>query len=656
MVEAAHLTVALAGHTGHGKTALALGLAAAQGCPTPRRDRRSTEELSVVPIGSLGGRAVVLIDVPGHPRFLKNAVRGFQGAAAVVLVVAADDGVRPQTLDHLRILELLQVRSGFTVVTRADLVDAETLELAQLEIEDAIRGTFLEGQPVLTWAATDGRGLNAIRRQLAEPTSLLVSQRSAVPDFRLWIDRVWSVKGFGTVVTGTIGSGSLETGDDLMVEPAHLETKARFLEILGQRTRRAVAGQRVGVNLAGIAFHQIKRGMALVRPETLRASGLLNTELRVLAGAPTAIIDRQRVRVHLGTAVTSALLVVMAGNRLEPGQTGLVQLRLRQRLSARPGDACLIGPLNRRIVIAGGTVLETPRDKYRAVKAVGVIPYLEALRAGDPAAALRRFFARHGDRPVGLEEMTRLSGFPPTLLRPQIEMALAAGELVAIENVGLFSQPRLQTLQTRVLETTEQIHQEHPLKMTITVDEIRDRLRLDKTLLRHILGGLCRDRSLTAGAGGYHVTRRAGGLSAAQEEIVSLLLRYAEQAGLGHFNADMFWKHHQMRFNKNEVERLLEYLRGRNRLIRLKNNRYLTPRSLALIRQRVEAVITRKGRLTLEDSKEILGYGRTGAVPVLEYLDAIGVTRRIGNERVLTAGPPEGAQCTSEVGGAAPPR
>ena len=519
-----------------------------------------------------------------------------------------------------------------------------------------MRGTLLERQPVLTWAAANGRGLEEIRRQLAELNPRLGSQRSATADFRLWIDRIWSVKGFGTVVTGTIGSGTLEAGDDLMLEPAQLETKARVLEILGIRTRRAVAGQRVGINLAGIGLHQVKRGMTLVRPETLRASGLLNTELQVLAGAPTAILDRQRVRVHLGTAVISALLVVMSGNRLEPGQTGLVQLRLRQRLTARPGDAFLISPLNHRTVIAGGTVLETPRDKYRAVKAAGVIPYLEALRVGDPAAALRRFFARHGDRPVGREEMTRISGFPSSLLRPRIGRALAAGELVEIESVGLFSQPRLQALQALVLETAQQIHREHALKMTITLDEIRDRLRLDKTLLRHILDGLCRDQSLTAGTGGYRVTRQTGGLSAAQDKIVSLILQYAEQAGFGHFNADMFWKHHQMRFNKSEVERLLEYLRGRNRLIRLKNNRYLTPQSLASIRRRVEAVITSKGRLTLDDSKEILGYGRTGAVPVLEYLDTIGVTCRIGNERVLKVGPPGGAPCASDAGGAPGPR
>ena len=364
-----HITVGIAGHVDHGKTSLVRALT---GIDTDRLEEEKRRGLSIesgiAPLELDSGTKISLVDVPGHTDFLKNTIRGLSGVDMAVLVVAADDGIMPQTLEHLQILEFFNAKDGFVVLSKVDLVDDEILELAELEISETLEKSFLEGKPVIPFSALDRRGLLDIRRHIEEIAQEIPGKRLELP-FRLWIDQVKGFPGYGTVASGTILSGRLYQDDPLQLLPPGIETRVRSLETHHRDASEAGAGQRVGINLHKIPLKDVQRGMVLAEPGTVEATYLLNVDLQVLPGAQKPLKNRQRVRLYLGTSVTSSLAVLMEKEQLEPGERGLVQLRLTKPVGALPGDPFVVCPLNVQTTIAGGKVLEIPPQKYRKGKA-----------------------------------------------------------------------------------------------------------------------------------------------------------------------------------------------------------------------------------------------------------------------------------------------
>lgn len=630
-----HITIGLAGHVAHGKTTLAEILTAVEPLTVGKeKQRRSSVEMSVQSMDRTPCGCIELIDVPGHRRFLKNAIRGLCCVDAAVLVVAADDAIMPQTEEHLRILDLLQVRRGFTVLSKADLVDEETLEMAQLEVQDAVRGTFLEGNAVLIASAVQGSGIKEIYRHLDRQCRLGADKTIDAP-LRLWIDQKWSIKGFGTVVAGTVLSGAVRQGDHLLLVPAQQETRARFLRIMGKPADIAVAGQRVTVNLHNLPFDRVRRGMALVKPGTVPRGRLLNVKLSVHKSSTTSLRNHQRVKLHVGTSVVNALVVLMGKDSLPPGEHGFAQLRLPCEVAVLPGDPFLMAPLNVNRVIGGGAVVEVAREKFRAAKAAGIMAHLQALQDESIIDIVDHMFQKKGNSPLTVEEIARCSGIPISRIETAVKAKTAAGELRHLPGKGFFPKVRERALKAQLLELVKKTQLKKFPRKPVGMQEIKERLPMDEAIFQFILKDLCLDGCLLEESGGCGLPAEEPDQPAPQDKLTRLLLEYADQLGFAHFNADMFWKHHHQKHNKNHIQRLLEYLRKENQLIRLNNNRYLTPQAMEKIMERVRATILEKGRLTLEDSKEILGYGRTGGIPVLEYLDAIGLTRREGNERVL---------------------
>jgi len=630
-----YITIGLAGHVAHGKTTLAETLtAAAPLAAVKEKERRSSAEITVKTAYLPSGDSLELIDVPGHSRFLKNTIRGLSCVDAAILVVAADDGVMPQTEEHLRVLELLNVRRGFTVLSKADLVDEETLELAELEVREAVQGTFLEGKAVLISSAFDGGSMSELRDHLERQCRLGADKTLEAP-FRLWIDQKWSIKGFGTVVAGTVLSGTVRRGDPLLLVPSRLETRARFLKVMGKPSDVAAAGQRVTLNLHNLPFAEVRRGMTLVQPGPLFQSRFLNVKLQTHPSSPVPIRNYQRVKLHLGTSVMNTLIIHMNRGPLQPGESGYAQLRLPCEVAALPGDPFLIAPLNVNRVIGGGAIIEVAQEKYRAVKAAGMIARLKALQHGAILDIADHLFQKKGHAPLTAAEMALCSGIPVNRIEPAVKEKIAAGEFVHLTGRGFFPKSRGQVLKTQLLEEVKKIQADKLPSKPVGMQEMKEKLPMDEAILQSILKELCRDGALIEQPGGYRLPGEGPDQPVHPDKLIDLLLEYAEQLGFAHFNADMFWKHHQQKHNKNHIQRLLEYLRRENQLIRLNNNRYLTPQAMEKIMERVRATILEKGRLTLEDSKKILGYGRTGGIPVLEYLDAIALTRRVGNERVL---------------------
>jgi len=631
------VTIGIAGHVDHGKTSLVRILT---GIETDRLEEEKRRGLSiesgVAPFLSSSGLNIALVDVPGHTDFLKNTIRGLSCVDMAILVVAADDGVMPQTREHLDILDLFGAKTGFVVLSKADVVDRGTLELAELEIREVVRGSVFQGKPVIPYSASDRRGLDDIRSAIEAEAARLESKSDDDP-FRLWIDQVSAVAGFGTVVTGTILSGTLSQDDSLVLLPSGVETRVRTLETHHKLTEKAYAGQRIGISLHRVPLDQVSRGMLLAAPGLLDHSFLLNVNLKVLDTVKAPIRNRQRVKLYLGTSVTNTLVVLMEKQTLQPGEHGLAQLRLMKPVPAMPRDPFVICPLNVNTVTGGGIVLEIPREKFRAVKAQKTLPYLSALKSSDLANCVQQFFDAHMDQLLLPEELARTSGFSVGETKALLKEKERAGEVLNFRNKFFFGKRRYDQLKKEAPRVLQDILSKDPMKRNVKAEELRRHLspQLEEEPFQRMLSDLCRDGNLVKMDGGFQVSGVSANLSPQQAKLAALCMSYAQKSGFAPFSADTVWRLPDMKHEKQDIEKMLSYLRNEGKVVRLKDGRYIPAECLEAIKEKVKGVVATNGVFTLDDLRTTLGYGRRIGVIVLEYLDAIGFTSRRGEGRVL---------------------
>ncbi len=630
--------IGIAGHVDHGKTTLVKALT---GWDTDRLEeekrRGLTIEPGVAPLVLPSGRRVALVDVPGHRDFRKNTIRGLSAVGAAVLVVAADDGVMPQTLDHLEILRYMGAGTGFTVLSKADLVDSETLELAELEIRELVRGTFLEGCPVVPFSAVDLRGLHEILsalEQLAE-----TSRPEAVhPVFRLWIDRVIHAAGFGTVVSGTVLSGTLTEGDSVEILPAGLAATARFLETHHERVPKVEAGMRAGINLRGVPTDALDHGMALVTPNYAASAFYLNVCLDISRHAPRPLATRTRVKIHVGTGCHNALVVLMDRDMLAPGETGLAQLRLEKPVAALSRDPFVMCSVDLEAVLGGGVVLEVSGQKFRERKAPKVIPFLRCLMQEDVPGAVDMLFDRTGHRAVSLTEITRATGFPSRAVAEHVERACRDGRYVRVGENRLLPKASYSHLAREVFLALSEILAENPLKTAVSPQEIRHRVdtAMDDATAESILADLEARGTVARDPTGYRLPDRVTALPRRQQEIVDKVLSYAKKLGWRTFAVGTFCDDHGERYPRPEVQKIADYLTAQKTLVRLRDGRYMTREALEEVKEIVRTKILRDGSVTIADCTALFGFGRTRGISILDYLDSIGMTIRVGDRRVLS--------------------
>lgn len=637
MIAEKFVTVGIAGHVDHGKTSLVRCLT---GIDTDRLKEEKRRGLSIepgiAPLTLPSGKRIALVDVPGHSDFLKNTIRGLSGVDLAVLVVAADDGVMPQTRDHLEVLNFLKAKGGFTVLGKADLVDDETLELAEMEVRDVLEGSFLQGKPVVPFSAVNAAGTDRILQVMETEVDRATGKLSHAP-FRLWIDQVRSYSGFGTVVSGTVLSGTIMRDDTVVLLPSGKETKVRFIEVHHQRVEHAAAGQRVGLNLQNLALQDVSLGNALAAPGLLHPSNLLNAELSLLPTARRPMVNHQRIKLYIGTCCVVAQVVMMETGRILPGETGLVQFRLQGALAVLPKDPFVVSPLNLHSVIGGGKILEAPREKFRAAKAEKTLEYLKPLQGDDVKAIINLYFGKFPSRPVTVEEIVFSTGFSVDKVQSAINSRVRSGKLLDLESRGYFEAGRYESLKTRLMQVTKTILSKGTFRTAAGAEEIRFRLdpNLDDVPFERMLRELCAEGELTKHPEGYRIPGLVVKPSLQREKLVRSLDEFAKKQRFATFSAGTFWKAHGGDFSFREIEKILDHLHAKKKLIRLSDDRFITPEAIQEIQERVKELILRKGSLSVNDSRQILGYGRTRAIPVLDYLDSIGLTRRVGDERVL---------------------
>jgi selenocysteine-specific elongation factor len=626
------IVLGTAGHIDHGKTALVRALTGIDPDRLPvEKARGITTELGFARL-ELGDRRIAVVDVPGHERFVKSMVAGATGLDLVCLVIAADEGVMPQTREHLDICELLGVRRGLIVLSKRDLVDDEWLQMVTGDVRAVVAGTFLAPAPIVACSTRTGAGLDELRAAIAALVDA-VPPREATGVFRLPIDRVFTVKGFGTIVTGTVLGGAVELGDELVVLPSGLPARVRGLEVHGQPVARAIAGHRAAVNLGGVAVDELARGELLAHPERVAASHILDVSLRYLPTAPGVLATRSKVLVHHGTAQVLATLALVEPTTLAPGGTAIAQLRLDATtpLGALPGDPFIVrgfvATATHGTTIGGGRIVRVlaPRARPGAQHAHTVAQLAAARR--DQRLALDIQTAAFAGLP--LAALVRRIGEPAEVLAPALATLVAGGELLVIgaaDHAHYLHATAVAELEARILAAITEAPD------GVAREALRTRLpaALPPRAYDAILAGLEGKAQLVSEADRVRrVAQLPRGPQLAPAET-QLLAQFATWALEPPRPKDVAAA---VKLGDAQVKPILDRLIAARRLIKVKPDLYIHADVIAALRTRLVAFLEAHKTIDAQQWKELTGASRKFTIPLAEFFDGEKLTLRVGDLR-----------------------
>jgi len=489
--------VGTAGHIDHGKSALVKALT---GTDPDRLEEEKRRGITIdigfahldLPAPDGGSLQLGFIDVPGHERFVRNMLAGAGGVDLVLLIIAADESIKPQTREHFDICRLLSVRRGITVLTKSDLVDSDTLDVVRLEVEEFLRGSFLDSAhaPIISVSSKTGAGLEELKQALARIASE-VPAKDSTAIARLPIDRVFTMKGFGTVVTGTLIAGSIRKDDELEVLPSGRKVRVRGVQVHGKAAEQAFAGQRTALNLAHAATEDLARGMTLAPLNTLHASKRAYVSLSLLASAKPCK-DRSRVHLHVHTAETIAEVILLGEKPLAPGHSSFAQLKLADPMLLLPGDRFILRQFSPVITIGGGLVLDA--FPLRMPKS-DLASFLAALDKGNSQEVLAARISRRGKSGLPLHQLVAETGWPKARIASEIAPVIRGGRLLAIGDL-LIETSGVEKLKSAVIDALNRFHQKNSLTAGMGKEELRETLRTSPAVFSAVVDQLSREKKL----------------------------------------------------------------------------------------------------------------------------------------------------------------
>jgi selenocysteine-specific elongation factor len=622
------IVIGTAGHVDHGKTTLIRTLTGVDTDRLEEEKRRGlTIDLGFAPFTLPSARTASVVDVPGHEKFLKNMLAGVPGMDLVLLVVAADDGVMPQTREHLDILRLLRVQKGIVVVTKTDLVDPELLELAIEDIAGALAGTFLEGAPVVSVSAPTGEGIDRLLATI-DAVAGETQPRDAAAPFRLPIDRVFVKQGFGTVITGTLFAGTLSEGDAVSILPTGVTSRVRGLQVHGGKRDRAVAGQRVAVNLVGLERADLGRGDWILPPGALSPAETIDVWLELLPGSPV-LAHRTRIRLHHGTAEVIGRVALLDREELAPGEGAFAQLLLEGPVVADFGDRFVLRLYAPMATIGGGTVVN---------------PVSHRLRRRQPATLEALGHAREGRwvdlagarlQEAGTTGLTRAelaARLPRSEVEHAIEALLASGT-ATVRGDRLVHRSARGQQEGQVLAAIAQGHHAVPWRLGVPREAIQATTQVPLKALTPVLEALAQGGELKAigrlWAQSDWQARRSAEQAWAMETI-------AERLESGRFvsEADLLA---DLPVPPTVARDLLDDRIESGLAAKLGQGMFASAAALRSAQDQLRAHLSREGTVTASQARDLLDTNRKAIIPLLEYLDSQGFTRRQGDARILAS-------------------
>ncbi len=637
--------VGTAVHIDHGKTTL---LKALTGIDTDRLEEEKRRGISI-DIGfahmDLGPSRVGFIDVPGHEKFVKNMLAGIGGVHLVLLVVAADESVMPQTIEHFQICKLLEIPRGIIAITKKSLVEEELIALVEAEVRELVQGSQFEKAPMVAVDSLSGEGMEALRETLLEEVEksmqAVTAAQSAQKVFRLPVDRIFTIKGFGTVVTGTPYSGVLKKGDTVTVHPTQKAGKVRGIEIFNQKADLAVAGQRTALNLSGLETEDLQRGMLISPSNTFAPSSMLDAIVHLLPNASKALKHRSAIRFHHGSAELLGRLHLLESDQLRPGDSVLAQLRLQSPTVCCPKDHFILRRYSPMTTMGGGVILDAFPQKHRkkdmARDVVELRKLWSMLKTKDPHLdrALVEYFVklRHFSG-MNLSELVSRTGFLEDYLFDLFK-GLDSVVLISQEPRLAVFRPALEKFKAQIVEFLANFHSSHPLVAGIPREELKERFfgKAKSSYFTFVLKQLEADGKLQIKGSSVSQQDRQVRLSPEQDKAREHILQLIRKTGLQPPRLDELLR--KLPYEPGLVRDVYFFLLQQEELVRVSENIVLSPDRITFLTTQLKESFPSGHTFTVPEFKDLFRISRKYAIPFLEFLDRKRITRRMGDKRVV---------------------
>ncbi len=628
-----------AGHIDHGKTSL---IKAVTGINTDRlkeeQERGITIELGFASIDLPSGQHVGIVDVPGHEKFVKNMVAGATGIDVVVMVIAADEGVMPQTREHLEICSLLGVKYGFVALTKIDMVDEEWLDLVTEDVIEYVRGTFLEDAPVVPVSSATGQGISEFVKTLDEYCAK-VPGRSSAGLFRLPVDRVFTMKGFGTVITGTLISGSVSVGETISVYPTGIASKVRGIQMHNQSVNTAEAGMRTAINFQGLEKTVIDRGDVLSTPGALIPSYMVDVSIQYLKSNKKAVKNRARVRFHAGTSEIPGLLILLDRDKLEPGDSTVAQIRLDAPVCLVKEDRYVLRSYSPVRTIGGGEILNPAPAKHKRNRPE-VVENLENLREAAPEESVVLCVRDAGFPGVSFAALKVVTNTSEKQLDNTLQQLLTRREIMVVdkETRTCIHRDSVDALKKQSVEILEKYHEANPLKTGMPGEELKSRLPdiVGAKLYTLLFNLLIKEGTIVREEESVRLASHRVSLREDQSAVKDKLLDIYGKSGLTPPNFKDLPE--QTNVGPSVVKDVLMHLVKDGKILKVNEDLYFDAQTMEDLKKRLVEYLRANEEISTPEFKNMTGASRKYVIPLIEYFDSKNVTIRIGDIRKLRSG------------------
>ena len=629
-----NIIVGTAGHIDHGKTTLIKALTGRNTDRWEEEQRRGiTIDLGFTYFDLKNGDRVGIIDVPGHEKFINNMVAGVVGMDLVLLVVAADEGIMPQTREHMDILGLLGIKKSILVINKCDLVDEEWLELVEEEIQEELEGTFLEGAPVVKVSAGTGQGLDELTDTIQQLMSDEVVAKDTQTIPRLPIDRAFTLSGFGTIITGTLISGTITREDVLEMYPIGKECKIRNIQVHGQNQDKCYAGQRVAINLSNVKKKEIRRGCVLAPKNSMKNTDLLDVKLKVLEDSMRILTNHERLHLYTGTSEILCRAVLLDKEQIGPGEEGLVQLRLEEEIAVKRGDRFVVRFYSPMETIGGGIVLEPNPVRKKRFDAQA-IEELKKKESGSLGDVMELQIKEHGDTMITLAELAKVMAHSVDELKEYLEELEESGTIFVFpmkKDTYLWHRDSEFAVRQKIEETLQKYHSEHPYRYGMKKAEIHN------TFLKKIKPNIF-DAYIERMTGENVYGRREEYLSLPGYEVPKdamylqtekLIEDTFEKAGYD------FVRFSEIDFGKiprQTAEDVVLMMIDEGKVLRINEEMFTMKHLMDEAKEKIQNHLKEENLITIAQVRDMFSTSRKSAKPILEYMDSIKVTKKTGGE------------------------
>ena len=633
-----------AGHVDHGKTSL---IRALTGIETDRlkeeKERGITIELGFAYLDLPCGHRLGIVDVPGHEKFIRNMVAGTAGMDLVAFVIAADEGIMPQTVEHFEICQLLGVRDGLIILTKKDMVEQEWLDMVTEEVRDFFKDSFLEAAPIVPVDSLSGAGMGEIVALLDAKVAAMDFHEEFGP-FRMAVDRVFSMKGFGTVITGTSLSGRIEIGAEVMFYPGGLNAKIRGIQVHGHDVDLVEAGHRTAINLQGIEKDQINRGDVAATPGSLIASTLLDADFHYLPSARKELKNRTQVRVHLGTREIVGRISLLESDTLAPGKKSPIQLILQEPVAVWPGDRYVVRSYSPVTTIGGGVILNNaPKKRKRTLERDRTQnrSHFTAYTEADSEQKMLLLIEECGIQGITADQLAARSGIFSKKLKKLLLHPISTGALLVVdsESQRLLAASVAETVNRQIIAMLTTFHLNNSLKSGLAKEELRSQLRptVDQKVLSALLGSLAKKGLIEQVGAEVKLTGHTVTLQVNEQEMEQKIGELYRQAGLSPPNLKQVLAAFA-EFPEKQIRQVIDLLLAQGTLIKINESLCFDAPAIQQLQEAVVAFIRKEGEIDAPRFKELTGLTRKFSIPLLEYFDKIKLTIRIDDKRVLRKG------------------